>query len=318
MCGYCIEKAMIDLLDREMGSSAPLSEDQMSILLLDSHTQETGFPMHCLKHAREWDKELDILYVLHCRALEEIVARPGSAAKSSLPHNALVKHYHAYRRMASSRFEKKDELKDILPHPSWIVLYDPDFVFSPVMWREFTARTDLPAQCAELLERYHAWWLKGEGQHKNDLDQRLEETGVLDPIEDIAREDRELFYSLFPAVSFALFYQSRYGEDLTPVENVALTDVAGVPDFTGFDLWLQRRALACSVQARGASFLLDNLGPELRPLLIFYGFLRFEAIREKKELICSRMMSVIEKNDFSHEVEEEVHKYKEKMNCYEQ
>ena len=314
MCGYCIEKAMIDLLDREMGSSAPLSEDQMSILLLDSHTQETGFPMHCLKHAREWDKELDILYVLHCRSLEEIATRPASATKGSPPHNALIKHYHAYKRFASSRL-KRNDLENILPHPSWLILYDPDFIFSQTKWEELTSNPDLLAQCASLLERYYFWWLRGEGQQKNDLDQRMKKTGVLDPIEDITRDDWDLFYSLFPAVYFALVYLSRHGEDLNPVENIALTDVNGVPDFPGFDLWLQRKALACAVQVRGVTFLLNNLDWEMRPVLIYYAFLRFEFVRKKRGRIILGMRSLVKQRCVNDELEEEANKYMQKMYC---
>ena len=76
MCGYCIERVMIELLEREMRSMAPVPEDHISVMLLESLAQETGFPMHSLKCARAWDKEPDVLYVLHCRSLEEIVSRP--------------------------------------------------------------------------------------------------------------------------------------------------------------------------------------------------------------------------------------------------
>ncbi|MEF8941549.1 MAG: hypothetical protein V5B78_02030 [Desulfohalobiaceae bacterium] len=303
---------MIEFLEREIGSNAPIPEDQSSAVLLESYAQETGFPMHSLKFARAWDKELDILYVLHCRALEEIVASPALAAKGSPPHNALVKHYHAYRRMVSTRF-KTVELENILPHPSWLILYDPDFVFSQAKWSEFTANPDLLAQCASLLERYHSWWLKGEGQNKNDLHQRMNKTGVLDPIEDITREEWELFYSLFPAIHFALIYLSRYGEDLSPVENIALTDVNGVPDFPGFDLWLQRKGLARAVQARGACFLLGNLELELRPLLMFYAFLRFDCVRKEREQIIQGMRSLMKKRYSYGEFEEEANKYIHKM-----
>jgi hypothetical protein len=315
MCGYCIEKVMIELLEQEIGSKAPIPEDQNSAMLLESLAQETGFPMHSLKFARAWDKEPDILYVLHCRSLEAIAARPVSAAEGGPPHNALVKHYHAYRRMASTRF-KKDELKVILPHPSWLMLYDPDFVFSKAKWSEFTDKPDLLDQCADLLERYHSWWLRGEGQHKNDLNLRMKQTGVLDPIEDITRDEWELFYSLFPAIYFALNYLSRYGEDLGPVENVALTDINGVPDFPGFDLWLQRKAFTSAVQARGTSFLLDNLELELRPLLIYYAFLRFDLVRKEREQTIKKISTLMKQIYLCGEFAKEANTHIEKIDYY--
>ena len=162
--------------------------------------------------------------------------------------------------------------------------------------------------------RYHSWWLKGEGQNKNDLHQRMKRTGVLDPIEDIAREEWKLFYSLFPAVYFALIYLSRYGEDLAPVEKIALTNVNGVPDFPGLDLWLQRRALACAVQARGVTFLLNNIDREMRPVLIYYAVLRFEFVKKEREQIIQRMHNIKQKYTYG-EFLEEMNIYIENLNC---
>ncbi len=73
-----------------------------------------------------------------------------------------------------------------------------------------------------LLEQYYKWWLKGEDLTKNDLNKKLEETGVLDPIEDISCSDLERFYNLYPAIFFAMNYCGRNSPELPALKSIAL------------------------------------------------------------------------------------------------
>ena len=296
MCGYCIEKNMFDLLGQEVISGAPAQMDQDDAMIIEPYAQETNFLMHTLKYARNLEMEQEVLYILHCRALEEIAVRPDSAMKSSLPQMTLVKHYHAYQNFIRSRFNPS-VIKNRLPCSSLAFLYSPEFVFAHDKWSGFLFHENLLQQCSELLHFYHSWWLVGQDQEKNDLNKRMEETGVCDPIEDISDEEWDRFYDLFPAVYFALVYAGQYGQDLSLIEKIALTHPNGVPHFPGFDLWIARKAYMIVLQKKGVSFVFENMNFEFRPSLAYYGFLKLEWMRQNKEELISRMTSWAESQE---------------------
>lgn len=290
MCGYCLQQAMLDPLEQELRTNAPVDRDRLGELLLQPYTQESNFLVHCAKYARDLGMANQILYILHCRALEEIVLRPKTALQDSLTLGALVKHYHAYRWFISTRLQP-EIISDQLPHESWDLLFGPDFLFAKESWPDLLGREELVQECADLLEEYHTWWLLGQDQKKNDLQQRLRETGVLDPIEDIAEAEKKVFYSLFPALYFALAYLSRQSPDNTMLQEIALTPPSGVPDFPGYDLWLQRKALIFSIQNHGADFLLRKIDSGLSIDLIYYAILKLDKIKAQKQSILTRLQT---------------------------
>jgi len=290
MCGHCLQEAMLQPLKRELRTNAPVSLDQLGELLLQPYSQESNFLLHCLKYARELGMEDEILSILHCRALEEIMLRPDSALHNSLALAALAKHYHAYRRFMATKLQP-EAIRNQLPHESWGFLFDPDFLFTKEKWTNFLDRRGLLRECAALLQSYHVWWLQGEGQEKNDLHQRLSKTGVLDPIEDIAQAEWETFYSLYPALYAALAYLSQHDPEHQILQKIALTTPSGVPDFPGFDLWLQRKALIFGIQNHGADFLLENMNLGLSIDLIYYAILKLDKIRSQKQRILAKLQS---------------------------
>ncbi|EFI36083.1 hypothetical protein Dthio_PD3530 [Desulfonatronospira thiodismutans ASO3-1] len=175
MCGICLELHLMDLLEREYRTKAPVSQEDLEEVLLEPYAQESNFLMHCLKYARAFDMEDNVLSVVHCRALEEIALRPETAMQDSLAMIALIKHYHAFKRFIASR-TISDKVLKWLPAPSWHNLYSPGFIFAKDKWGQFLGDKDLLVQCNGLLERYHSWWLLGKGQQKNDLSRKLRET----------------------------------------------------------------------------------------------------------------------------------------------
>ena len=171
------------------------------------------------------------------------------------------------------------------------MLFDPDFLFAKESWPDLLGREEVVQECAHLLKDYHTWWLLGQGQKRNDLQQRLRETGVLDPIEDIAGAEWEVFYCLFPALYFALACLSRYSPDNTMLREIALTPPSGVPDFPGYDLWLQRKALICGIQNHGVDFLLRNIDSGLSLDLIYYALLKLDKMKAHKQSILARLQA---------------------------
>ncbi len=295
MCGHCIENVMLDLLEQEISTGRPDQDEKVSPLF-ESLTQETNFLMHGLKLARKFEMMDETFYVVLCRAIEEIVNHPDTAMRSSLPQMALIKHMHGYKKFIASRFNA-DELKSLLPDPTWMALYQPDFVFSASAWTEFFSRDTLLSESAHLLEKYCKWWLKGEDQTKIDLDKRLQETGVLDPIEDISDSDWERFYNLYPAIYFAMNYCSRNSPDLPTLQSIAMDYPNGVPHFPGYDLWLGRKALVMMIKHHGVDFLLGNISEELSLNRLYYAFIRLESVRNTKDQIIEKLQVVLDNDD---------------------
>ena len=89
----------------------------------------------------------------------------------------------------------------------------------------------------------------------------------------------------------------RDGKDMSLIEKIALIHPNGVPHFSGFDLWLARKAYMIVLQKNGISFVFDNMNFEFRPSLAYYGFLKLEWMRQKKEELISRMFSWAESQE---------------------
>ena len=60
-------------------------------------------------------------------------------------------------------------------------MISPELLFSESHRQAFCSGSDLERQCAELLEGYRDWWLRGGGEEmeKNDLEQRSHRSGFL-------------------------------------------------------------------------------------------------------------------------------------------
>jgi hypothetical protein len=107
-----------------------------------------------------------------------------------------------------------------------------------------------------LLRFYIRWWLKGKGLEKNDLPQKLEEEGILDPVEDVKSDEKTAFQTIFRALWFSLNFLGQFPASRNILREIVTNNPAGIPCFDAHDLWLQRRA---------ALLLYDNAG--LAPFL---------------------------------------------------
>lgn len=123
--------------------------------------------------------------------------------------------------------------------------------------------------CKKLLDHYYAWWLQGEGLRKNDLYQRMEETGIFDPIEDIDSNEHDRFSLLLRALYFSLLIIGRYPAGSNILLKIARKCPVGVPWFSGDDLWLQRIAALKLYDLIGFEKFLKNL-PVLRATHFYY------------------------------------------------
>ncbi|MFO7803066.1 MAG: hypothetical protein R6V55_12300 [Desulfovermiculus sp.] len=139
---------------------------------------------------------------------------------------------------------------------------------------------------------------------------------VLDPIEDVSLEERQRLYHLLPCLYFALIFLSSQRQGIDSLEKIALTPPHGVPDFSGFDLWLQRKALVCMLGHKGISFLLDNLHPELCLEPVYYAFLRMPLVRQRREDLIQKLKALSRTVPQSSEMYEDAVKYMHKIQSW--
>lgn len=314
MCGYCFEQVFLnEILEQECGSNSPIEYNKFDGLLVTPYSQETNYLLHCLKSARASDQLPSALFIIHCRGLEDVIYRSKSPCVDCLSHATLAKHYHKYHQILEDHRLSIKANKELLPHPSWIELYDPKFIFDSKKWSNFLKNQNLLPKAVSLLEEYYHWWILGDEKDKNDLSKMMEETGIFDPIEDIKKEELDRFYGIFPALYFSLVYLSNQNNELNLIEKIALTNPDGVPDFPGFDLWLQRKALLSMIRKKGVSFLIDNLNSELRVELVYYAFLKLEEVKQESRKVIEKLKSVVEAEVTPSEFTDSSNTYIEKM-----
>ncbi len=141
-------------------------------------------------------------------------------------------------------------------------------------WNQFIANNGkILRDTLELLNFYYDWWLLGIGKEKSEPLQRMEQTGIMDPIDNTTLAEWNKFDTLYPAISFALSYIINHHSDAEIIRRIALTNLEDVPDMWGKDLWLQRRAMIACVKRTGLSFITENLS-QIRYELIYYVLLK--------------------------------------------
>ncbi|MBK7491743.1 MAG: hypothetical protein IPI17_06865 [Nitrosomonas sp.] len=177
--------------------------------------------------------------------------------------HAAVKGYLTRRQSSSSAF--KAELSNI------------NLLRDEACWNQFIADNEsILKKALDLLNFYHDWWLLGIGKEKSGPDERIEEFGILDHIDNTTLAEWNKFDALYPAISFALSYVIIHHSDSEIIQKIALTNLEDAPDTWGKDLWLQRRAMIACVQRSGLAFIVDNLN-KIRYELIYYVLLKADA-----------------------------------------
>ena len=165
----------------------------------------------------------------------------------------------------------------------WSRLWNPDIYRSKSAWEDFTNDTDnLVRKSESLLNSYCDWWILGKDKEESDPMQRMEETGVMDPIDDTPASEWQTFYGIFPALYFAFSVLRKYQRKSDFIKFIALKCPRHTPDFPGYDLWLQRQAFLVCLQEYGIPFIRENL-KDIRLELIAYAVLKVEMTEEERE-----------------------------------
>jgi hypothetical protein len=141
--------------------------------------------------------------------------------------------------------------------------------------------------CYSLLNEYVGWWLDGGSVQHQDLNQRMQDTGIMDPIEDIPMAEQLLFSHRFPALWFSVLRISRLPTGTKMLWTIITKNPSGVPDFDGLDLWLQRRATLAYYDQQGLGPFLNEVESVREGLFQYLAAARINKVEEKNALIAA-------------------------------
>lgn len=256
MCGYCYEGIMLHVV--ETGHRG--TKGYRFSYLQESDDIKTEIQQ--LEDPNNLEPLIDLAF---CRLYDHYFAHGFDVElfnilQDKFGHEA-VKSYLTRRQTSSSEILKA-ELSDI------------NLLSDAKCWNRLIAdKEKIFKDSLELLNSYYDWWLLGIGKEKSEPLQRMEQTRIMDPIDNTTLAEWNKFDTLYPAVSFALSYIIHHHSDSEIIQRIALTNLEDVPDMWGKDLWLQRRAMIARVKRNGLSFIVDNLS-QIRYELIYYILLR--------------------------------------------
>jgi len=311
MCGWCVEGLALEILGKERSGRFPkrVCGDEMGRWF---YLREAGDFPRALKRMKQsligkklvLSEKLPATVVL-LRCLE-ILVTGGFASplyqhlvRQDLIRNLIIK---ACENCPQSAFTEATQPLDI---PTLASLYEPATYLTEAGAQELQNVAQLIPACKEMLRHYHSWWLMGRGLWKNDLDERMAETGILDPIEDIAQDQHERFYLLLRAIYFSILLIGRFPAGSKVLRQLVRQHPAGVPWFSGDDLWLQRVAALRLYDLRGFDFFLEYLS-EFRATVFYYIDLQrgFTTMQKQHLLAAAQKKSQIMRTDSFMSIEE--------------
>jgi len=152
----------------------------------------------------------------------------------------------------------------------WEVLGDLSTYTDKDCWEEFARNSEqLIEKAQRTLAGYIDGWLEPVDQR---LDTPMEWESANMAIEanrKKALDELGKFYTAFPFVYFSLLVLIKNRRNSPLISSIALRCPKRIPDFSAYDLWLQRMALMSSLEEYGVNFLFEN-HPSIRLELIVY------------------------------------------------
>lgn len=283
MCGYCTEQfVFIALHDSSYPSELPEAQIIMDVYLegvQDISSALQKFSSQCvtipsvalviLCHA------IDLLVVhgFESDAYQELLQQPQFISAISV---ACTESAEA----ALNDFDVRLKVSDF----AWLAKKD-SYLVPGCFAQHSNASGDKTG--ISLLNDYIAWWLEGGSVPHQDLGQMMEDTGIMNPIEDIPISERLLLKHQFPALWFALLRTSRLPVGMKILWTIISRNPAGIPDFSGLDLWLQRRAVLAVYDQQGLDPFLSESQPVRAELFQYLVATRICKAEEKNALLAA-------------------------------
>ena len=307
MCGWCTESLALEIVEQEIRGIYPEKERlHEGSPFLDYYLREATDFVKAFDYLKltitgeksvpleKWPLEIILLRALEIRAEQDFNAFAfQEVAKESLFRSLI---YKACGEKLKNNFAQSTRGVDTTP---LCFLYDADTFLHENRAFELKRTEQILPACHRLLKHYHAWWLKGAGLRKNDLEQRMEETGIYDPIEDVAEDQTERFNLLLRALYFSVLTIGKFEAGKNVLWELAHSNPIGIPQFSGDDLWLQRIAALKLYDLLGFDSFIKHF-PDFRITLFYYIGLKRGYTQEQKKLIleAARQFPKSVNNDF--------------------
>ena len=273
MCGYCYEGIMLHVVENGQRGTKGYRF---------SYLQESEDIKTEIQQLEDPNNPEPLIDLAFCRLYDHYFAHGFDVElfnilQDKFGHEAI--QAYLTRRQASSGEILKAELSNI------------NLLNDEVCWNEFIAdKEKILKNSLELLNFYHDWWLLGISKEKSEPLQRMEQTGIMAPIDNTTLAEWNKFDLLYPAVSFALSYIIHHHGNSEIIHKIALTNLEDAPDMWGKDLWLQRRAMIACVQRSGPAFIVDNLN-QIRYELIYYILLKTDTSSAELEKLKEAILA---------------------------
>ncbi len=280
MCGYCIEGSItLDFIESQrISEKIEFENNWVSIYVQES----MNFP-EVIDKIKTFDNFPGSIDIAFCRLWEMSLNQEYSGI-----YHCLVNEYGD-----KSIDDYLFGLKNNYHNENWKSLGGSELYINKGGWDYFLGNVNQLIEDSEsTLKSYFDFWICGESKEISDPEKRMEETGIMDPIENTTPKDWDSFYTLFPIVFFSFLIIKRFKNDSEILRRIALQSPHDVPDFLGYDLWLQRKAFVVCVKNYGIQFVLDNYD-DIRLELIYYALV--------KDAICAEDLDVLNNHISSHE-----------------
>ncbi len=257
MCGYCIEGAVVLSFVEYENTNAKFEFENQWVKICLQESRNIPDTIRKIKSFHDFSLSIDIAF---CRIWELLLNQ-----ESDEEYRALINEFSAE---AINDF--LITLRNIDDYKIWEPLGNANLYTDRHCWENFARnKIQLINNSVRTLNTYYNWWILEGNKEISDPQKRMEETGIMDPIEDTTPKDWNRFYQLFPVVYFSVLILSKYQKNCDIIKRIALENSHEAPAFNGYELWLQRKALTCCVREYGAQFILDNYD-NIRLELIYY------------------------------------------------
>jgi hypothetical protein len=209
MCGYCIEGAVtLNFIENENSSNnEELENDWIPIYLQESR----HFPeiISKLKNFDNFQGSIDVAFY---RLWEALLNQGNRDIYYYLVNEYGEKAFNNYLAALKNNYHKK----------SWKALGDSElYICGDRLEHYLGSINELIEDSESTLKSYLDFWICGINKEISDPEKRMEETGIMDPIENTAPKDWDSFYTLFPGVFLSFLIIKRFKNDSEILRRIA-------------------------------------------------------------------------------------------------
>lgn len=276
MCGYCIERTgVLETVEGERFTD----DIERHAMFESAYLQESKYFPQIITVLKEDGIFSGQIEIVMYRLWETLLFGQGNKLFDAIICQYGMKSIDAFL----------SKLKD--SHQDWEFLGNIDTYTNMSTWEKCTKHSEqLVEKAQRTLALYLDWWIESVDRRPDTPIEWDSANMAIEANRKKALEELDKFYSAFPFVYFSLLVLIKYQRNSPLISDIALGSPKRIPDFSAYDLWLQRVALTSSLKEYGVNFLLDNHA-RIRLELLYYCVARFEFSRVELDEIKEHLLS---------------------------